>query len=265
MSSETPEILKLEKICKSFADHPVLASVDVVVHKTEILSVVGHSGTGKTTLLRCMALLEPIDAGTIRFCGEMIVQNDGAEGPSAGRRFWSGLAPTRQRIGFVFQNLNLWPHKTALENVIEGLLVVRRMPRDQAVQLGEATLAKVGLFGKRGSYPAALSGGQQRRVAIARALVMFPKLLLLDEITSGLDPELVNGILSVIDTLAANGTTIVTVSHELRFVREVSTRVLFLHNGRIEVEGTPSFVFEEAESANLRQFLQGLARTHYGG
>jgi polar amino acid transport system ATP-binding protein len=264
MPSETSEILRLENICKAFAGQPVLTSVNTAVRKTEVLSVIGYSGTGKTTLLRCMALLEPIDSGTMKFCGQPVVEASGTGMPLRGIRFWQDLAATRQRIGFVFQDLNLWSHKTVLQNVIEGLVVVRRMARNHAVDLGKAMLEKVGLSGRCDSYPKTLSGGQQRRVAIARALVSDPELLLLDEITSGLDPELVSGILNLIGGLADNGTTIVTVSHELSFVRDVSTRVLFLHNGRVEVEGTPGAVFEGTGNAELQQFLHGFRGTHYG-
>jgi ABC-type polar amino acid transport system ATPase subunit len=243
------EALRAENLRKSYNGHQVLDGISIKIDKGEIVSILGPSGTGKTTLLRCLGLLEDRYEGSIYIAGN----------PAIGM---NDRAHLRQRLGFVFQDLNLWPHKTALENVIEGLIVVKRMDKSKAVEKGIDALAMVNLQDKTGRYPFELSGGEKQRVAIARAMVMDPEILLVDEITSSLDPELVGEILEIIKTLAVVGKTIVSISHELPFVRNISSRVLFLYNGKIEAEGDPEFLFSECKSEPFRKFIHKFAQTN---
>ncbi|MDX1609425.1 MAG: ATP-binding cassette domain-containing protein, partial [Halofilum sp. (in: g-proteobacteria)] len=214
----------------------------------------GGSGSGKSTLLRCINLLEVPNEGSIRIDGEELAlqrHRDGALHPVDRRQ----ITRMRARLGFVFQNFNLWPHMSILRNVTEGPIHVLGLSKDEAVARAEETLAKVGLADKRDAWPAQLSGGQQQRVAIARALAMEPRVMLFDEPTSALDPELVGEVLEVMRGLAEEGRTMVIVTHEMRFARDVCSEVVFLANGCVEECGPPERVFTNPESARLRQFL----------
>ena len=246
--------IAIEDLHKSFGDLEVLRGISMTARKGDVIAAIGSSGSGKSTMLRCINLLEMPDSGTIRVGGETIAM----------RRLRSGgMAPSdpkqvdriRSRLGMVFQGFNLWSHMTVLQNVIEAPMHVLKVPRAEAVARAEALLEKVGIADKRDQYPAHLSGGQQQRAAIARALAMEPEAMLFDEPTSALDPELVGEVLRVIRALAEEGRTMILVTHEMGFAREVSSHVIFLHNGRIEEEGPPGRVLVEPESERCRQFL----------
>ena len=241
-------ILKVSGLAKRFAGHEVLRGIDLDVTKGERIAVLGASGSGKSTLLRCLNFMEMPDAGTVTLDGKTI-----------GRRE-SELTLVRQRIGMVFQQFNLFPHMTALGNVMEGLRTVRRMPRDQARARAEKELARVGLADKAANYPAHLSGGQKQRVAIARALAMDPELLLFDEPTSALDPELVGEVLAVIHELADEGRSMLLVTHEIRFARDVADVVVFMDEGLIVEQGPPADVIGAPRHERTRRFL-GQLRT----
>jgi polar amino acid transport system ATP-binding protein len=237
-------------LSKRFGALEVLHAIDLAVREGEVVSIIGPSGSGKSTLLRCLALLERPSEGRVVMEGEIIARPERDRGVArAGRR-------VRAEIGMVFQNFNLWPHLTVLGNIIEGPLRVKRMPRDQAVGTAEALLRKVGLSEKRDVYPARLSGGQQQRVAIARALAMSPKVILFDEVTSALDPELTQEVLQVMRALARDGMTMIIVTHEMDFARDVSSRVVFMDNGRIVEEAVPGAFFARPATERARRFLQ---------
>ncbi|UDF32494.1 UNVERIFIED_ORG: amino acid ABC transporter ATP-binding protein (plasmid) [Roseateles sp. XES5] len=248
--------IRAERIVKRFGGDDVLRGVNLTVRPGEILSILGSSGSGKSTLLRCLNLLTVPDGGDIWVHGEKLALGASSR-PGEQAVIFDALQVRRVRasMGMVFQNFNLWPHKTALENVTEGPVHVKGMQRRAAAELGRAYLAKVGLSEKADAYPHHLSGGQQQRVAIARALAMEPRVLLFDEPTSALDPELVGEVLRVMGALAAEGRTMVIVTHELAFAREVSTQVAFMHGGRIEEEGPPQAFFSSPVSSRLRGFL----------
>jgi octopine/nopaline transport system ATP-binding protein len=219
-----------------------------------VISIIGASGSGKSTFLRCLNLLETPDDGSVALAGEelkMKRRGDGKLQPSDRRQ----VDRIRSQLGMVFQNFNLWSHMTVLENLIEGPMRVQKRSRAESVEEAEALLAKVGLAEKRGHYPAHLSGGQQQRVAIARALAMHPEVMLFDEPTSALDPELVGEVLRVMRSLAEEGRTMLVVTHEMGFARHVSNRVMFLHQGQVEADGTPDEVFVESRSDRFRQFV----------
>lgn len=250
--------LEATNIHKNFGALEVLKGVSVKAWDGEVISILGSSGSGKSTFLRCLNLLELPNDGAIALAGETLAlkrRADGLMAPSDMKQ----ITRIRAGIGFVFQNFNLWPHMTILENVIEAPTHVLGLPRKEAIEAAEAMLAKVGIADKRNSYPAHLSGGQQQRAAIARTLAMQPKVILFDEPTSALDPEMVGEVLSVINGLAEEGRTMLLVTHEMRFARNVSSRVIFLHHGRIEEEGTPEKVFDSPDSARCRQFMAGHA------
>jgi polar amino acid transport system ATP-binding protein len=232
----------------------ILSGLDLEVAAGESVAIVGASGSGKTTLLRCVDLLEEYGGGEIRLDGELMGYRVDAGGR---RRRLSGrlLAGQRARIGMVFQSYNLFPHLNALANVMLGLTKVRRIPSAEARKIAETWLDRVGLADRRDHYPSALSGGQQQRVAIARALSMEPRLLLLDEVTSALDPELVQEVLVTIRQLAEAGTTMLIVTHEMRFARNVSTRTVFMDQGRVLEEGPPDEVFGNPKTGRLADFL----------
>jgi polar amino acid transport system ATP-binding protein len=238
------EALRIEGLRKSFGRLDVLKGIDLTVADHEVVCLIGASGSGKSTLLRCINLLEPIDAGRIVIQGEEIT----ARGVDIDR--------IRRRIGLVFQSFNLFPHMSVLGNVTLAPRKVLRRPRREAEEAAEALLARFGLADKRNEYPDRLSGGQQQRVAIVRALAMEPDLLLLDEVTSALDPELVAEVLDVIRELAAGGMTMVLATHEMGFARDIASRVGFLDGGRLLEVGSPGEMFTAPREPRTRQFLQ---------
>ncbi|MEJ2633550.1 MAG: ATP-binding cassette domain-containing protein [Acidihalobacter sp.] len=253
MNRQVP-VLQLENIHKRYAGLEVLKGIDLTAHAGDAISIIGSSGSGKSTLLRCVNLLERPNEGRIVLDGEELKlarQRDGVLNAADSRQ----LDRFRAQLGFVFQGFNLWPHMSILQNVIEAPTQVRKQNKAEAVEQAEALLQKVGLYDKRDAYPVSLSGGQQQRAAIARALAMQPKVILFDEPTSALDPELVGEVLSVIRQLAEEGRTMLIVTHEMRFARDVSSQVVFLHQGRIEEQGTPAEVFDNPRSERCRQFL----------
>jgi polar amino acid transport system ATP-binding protein len=247
-------VLTVSGLRKSFGTNEILRGVDLNVFPGDVVSIIGSSGSGKTTLLRCVDLLEEYDGGEIRLDGELLGYTPLAGGS---RRRLPGrlLARQRSRIGMVFQSYNLFPHLSALANVTLGLKHVRRKPTAEARAIAEEWLGRVGLADRRLHYPSELSGGQQQRVAIARALAMEPRLLLLDEVTSALDPELVQEVLLTVRKLAEAGTTMLIVTHEMRFARNVSSRTVFMDRGAILEEGPPEEVFGRPRSPRLREFL----------
>jgi polar amino acid transport system ATP-binding protein len=238
-------MIDVRGLVKRFGTLPVLQGVDLHVDAREVVALIGPSGSGKSTLLRCINWLEVPDAGTVVIDGEEIT-------PS------SELARVRTKLGMVFQHFNLFPHLTALGNVIEAPIQVLRIPRREAEASGRELLRHVGLADKADVHPAKLSGGQKQRVAIARALAMQPKALLLDEVTSALDPELVGEVLVVLRRLAAKGMTMVIVTHEMRFAREVADRIVFLDAGRVIETGPPEQVFTRPQSPRLQRFLRAV-------
>ncbi len=239
-------IISASKVNKYFGEKHVLIDVDFEVHKREVVALIGPSGSGKSTLIRCFNGLEKHTSGEISIHGQRL-------DPHFSNK---QLAPIRRELGMVFQNFNLFPHMTVLQNVIEAPLLVRKMPKDQAVTLGEQLLEKVGLAEKRDSYPNKLSGGQKQRVAIARALAMQPQALLFDEPTSALDPELVGEVLKVMRDLAYEGRTMVVVTHEMQFARDVSDRVVFISDGVIVEQGDPEEIFKQPKQERTKLFLE---------
>ncbi len=248
--------LKISGLHKSFADLDVLKGIDLRAERGDVVAIIGGSGSGKSTLLRCINLLEAPSQGQITVDGEEIrLKRVGKELRAADKR---QLQRLRSRLGMVFQSFNLWQHMTLLQNVIEIPVQVQRIPRADAIASAESLLERVGLSDKRDSYPAFLSGGQQQRAAIARALAVQPSLLLFDEPTSALDPELVGEVLKVIADLAREGRTMVLVTHEMQFAREVASHVVFLHQGVIEEQGPPAQLFGQPRSERLRQFISSV-------
>src|SRR5437016_9179682 len=243
---EDEVIIRTVKLNKFFGDKHVLKDVDFEVRKREVVALIGPSGSGKSTLIRCFNGLEKYTSGEIYIHGQKL-------DPSFSNK---QLAPIRRELGMVFQNFNLFPHMTVIQNVIEAPLLVRKMPKDQAVALGEKLLAKVGLEEKRDVYPSRLSGGQKQRVAIARALVMQPRALLFDEPTSALDPELVGEVLKVMRDLAYEGSTMVVVTHEMQFARDVSDRVVFMCDGLIMEQGDPEEILRHPKEKRTQLFLE---------
>jgi polar amino acid transport system ATP-binding protein len=237
------DALALENVHKSFGEHEVLKGIDLAVDEHEVVCLIGASGSGKSTLLRCVNLLEPIDEGRIVVGGQEVT----ASGVD--------VNAVRREIGIVFQAFNLFPHMTVLANVTLGPRKALKLSREQAEREALELLRRFGLAGRRDEYPDRLSGGQQQRVAILRALAMKPKLLLLDEITSALDPELVGEVLEVVRELAAGGMTMVVATHEMGFARELATRVYFLDGGRILESGPPEQIFTAPKQPRTQQFL----------
>ncbi|HEY3993349.1 MAG TPA: amino acid ABC transporter ATP-binding protein [Ktedonobacteraceae bacterium] len=250
-SVEDEVIISAQKVNKYFGDKHVLKDVDFEVHKREVVALIGPSGSGKSTLIRCLNGLEKHTSGEIFIHGRRL-------DPQLSIK---QLIPIRTELGMVFQNFNLFPHMTVLQNVIQAPLLVRKLPKDQAVALGEALLTKVGLLEKRDIYPNRLSGGQKQRVAIARALAMQPRALLFDEPTSALDPELVGEVLKVMRDLAYEGSTMVVVTHEMQFARDVSDRVVFISDGVIVEEGDPEELFRNPKHERTRTFLERVLST----
>ncbi|MBE0531820.1 MAG: amino acid ABC transporter ATP-binding protein [Rhodospirillales bacterium] len=247
-------LLVIENLHKKFDHLEVLRGVDLRMNGGDVVSIIGSSGSGKTTLLRCVNLLEDFHEGRIVVDGQEI-----GYAVKGGRRVRlpnSIVARHRALTGMAFQTFNLFPHLSALGNVTLGLIRVRGMKKDEAVAIAERWLDRVGLLERRNHYPGQLSGGQQQRVAIARAIAMNPKLMLFDEVTSALDPELVNEVLNVIKDLARDGMTMLIVTHEMKFAYEVSTRIIFMNEGRIGEEGPPSEVFNNPKTPRLAEFLK---------
>ncbi|XCY74187.1 L-cystine ABC transporter ATP-binding protein TcyN [Pseudomonas sp. CBR-F] len=242
-------MIVVEKLTKQFKGQVVLNGIDLEVKEGEVVAIIGPSGSGKTTLLRCLNFLEEPTSGRIKV-GDIEIDSSRPlnQQQSLVRRL-------RQHVGFVFQNFNLFPHRTALENVIEGPIVVKKMPRAAADALGRKLLARVGLAGKEHAYPRRLSGGQQQRVAIARALAMEPEVILFDEPTSALDPELVGEVLATIRSLAEENRTMVIVTHEMSFARDVANRVIFFDKGVIVEQGEAKALFANPKEERTRQFL----------
>jgi polar amino acid transport system ATP-binding protein len=247
-------LLQIQALRKRFHDVEVLKGVDLDVSEREVVSIVGSSGSGKTTLLRCVNLLEEFDDGQILLDGASIGYR--IEGNRRRRLSDRELSRQRSMTGMVFQSFNLFPHLTAAGNVMLGLRKVRRLPKDEARSIAEKWLGRVGLSQRADHYPSQLSGGQQQRVAIARALAMNPKLVLLDEITSALDPELVQEVLLTVKSLAEEGATLLIVTHEMRFARDVSHRVVFMEQGQIAEQGPPAEIFGNPKSPRLAEFLR---------
>lgn len=257
MADGTPtatEAIRVADLHKSFGTHHVLKGVSLTAHEGDVVAIIGGSGSGKSTMLRCINFLETPSAGVISVAGEAVAMR--ADGSPADRR---QIERIRQSLGMVFQSFNLWTHRTVLENLIEVPVHVLKCPKDVAVERARKLLARVGLAEKEGAYPAFMSGGQQQRAAIARALCMEPKAMLFDEPTSALDPELVGEVLQVIKGLADEGRTMILVTHEMKFAREVATHVIYLHNGLIEEQGPPDQLFGAPRSDRLKQFLKSVA------
>ncbi len=253
--NDSKSALSITDLHMCFGNLEVLRGISLAARQHDVISMLGSSGSGKSTLLRCVNLLETPTAGEIAVHGEVIrMKNQRGRRVVADRR---QVERIRSKLGMVFQQFNLWSHMTVLENVIEAPIAVLKMAKKEAVERAEAVLHRVGMSERKDYYPAHLSGGQQQRVAIARALAMEPEVLLFDEPTSALDPELVNEVLKVIRSLAEEGRTMLVVTHEMGFAREVSNRVLFLHQGLVEEDGSPDEVFGQPKSERFRQFLAG--------
>ena len=251
------EKLVVKDLHKSYGSHEVLKGISLKAKAGDVISIIGSSGSGKSTFLRCINFLEKPNAGSISLGGEEIRLQKNKQGelvPADHKQ----LQAMRAKLAMVFQHFNLWSHMTVLENVIEAPIHVLGLSRDEAIARAEKYLRKVGLDAQaQAKYPAHMSGGQQQRVAIARALAMEPEVMLFDEPTSALDPELVGEVLKVMQTLAEEGRTMVVVTHEMGFARNVSNHVMFLHQGRVEEEGHPDEVFGNTKSERLKAFLSG--------
>ncbi|MCZ2721517.1 ATP-binding cassette domain-containing protein [Marinomonas sp. 15G1-11] len=245
--------LELNDIHKTFGDVEVLKGISLKAYDGDVISILGSSGSGKSTFLRCINMLENPTKGEIIFNGEPLSLKPGETDLVAANM--KQLTQMRQQIGFVFQSFNLWPHMTILENVMEGPANVLKRPKNEVKAYAEHLLNKVGIADKKDMYPSQLSGGQQQRVAIARTLAMDPQVILFDEPTSALDPELVGEVLGVMRNLADEGRTMLIVTHEMNFAREVSSEVVFLHQGLVEEKGTPTQVFENPQSERCKGFL----------
>ncbi|MFW8610070.1 ABC transporter ATP-binding protein [Rhizobium beringeri] len=245
--------LEIKGIRKNFGALEVLKGIDLYACDHDVVSIIGASGSGKSTFLRCINLLEQPSAGSICLKGEELILE--ARGGKQHAKNPKQLAKMRSRLGMVFQNFNLWSHMTVLENVIEAPISVLGKSKSQATEEAVALLAKVGLYDKRDHYPYHISGGQQQRVAIARAVAMNPDVLLFDEPTSALDPELVGEVLAVMKDLAAEGRTMLVVTHEIDFARDVSSKVIYLRQGEIEEQGAPADILSKPASAHLGRFL----------
>nr|WP_309099881.1 amino acid ABC transporter ATP-binding protein [Fredinandcohnia onubensis] len=239
-------MIKVVDLNKSFGDLHVLKNINMNVQESEVVCLIGASGSGKSTLLRCLNFLE------IKESGEIIINEEKIEANS------HNLNEIRQRVGMVFQHFNLFPHMTVLQNVIEAPTQVKRMPKQEAIEQAKELLAKVGLVDKMNVYPSKLSGGQKQRVAIARALAMKPEIMLFDEPTSALDPELVGEVLNTMKQLAHEGMTMVVVTHEMGFAREVADRVIYMHDGKIVEVGKPRDIFENPKERRTKDFLNSI-------
>ena len=253
MALATPA-LEIRNLHKRYGELEVLKGISLTARDGDVISILGSSGSGKSTLLRCINLLENPHEGQILVAGEELKLKKAKSGElvaADGKQ----INCMRSELGFVFQNFNLWPHMTILDNIIEAPRRVLGQSKAEAIEVAEALLAKVGIADKRHAYPSELSGGQQQRAAIARTLAMQPKVILFDEPTSALDPEMVQEVLSVIRALAEEGRTMLMVTHEMGFARQVSSEVVFLHQGLIEEQGSPDQVFDNPVSARCKQFM----------
>ncbi|KAF7961716.1 amino acid transporter [Cupriavidus sp. UYMU48A] len=251
-----PKAVKLTDIRKRYGNLEVLKGISLEASEGEVISILGSSGSGKSTLLRCINMLEVPDAGEVTVAGARIKMSSPASG-GARRYDHRQVDRIRASVGMVFQGFNLWSHMTVLENVIEAPVHVHRRPRQECIEEARELLNKVGITNRDNYYPSHLSGGQQQRVAIARALAMHPSLMLFDEPTSALDPELVGEVLRVMRKLAEEGRTMLIVTHEMGFAREVSNRVVFVDQGTVSEEGTPDEIFGSGRSDRLQRFLAG--------
>ena len=236
-------MIKINNLKKSFGKKAVLKGIDLQVTQGEVMVIIGPSGSGKSTLLRCLNLLEKPDSGDIYLDDELITSPD------------SNVDKVREKMGMVFQNFNLFPHKTVLQNIMLAPVKVKKVPVKEAEQQAVALLEKMGLTDKKDVFPNSLSGGQKQRVAIARALAMNPEVMLFDEATSALDPEMVGDVLSVMKELAKEGMTMVVVTHEMGFAREVADDVIFMEDGLIVDEGTPEHIFDKTDNVRTKEFL----------
>ena len=255
--SQAKIAINVKNIHKTFGRLEVLKGIDLQAEAGEVISIIGSSGSGKSTLLRCINMLENPTEGEIQISGEQIKLKRNKMGDLEASDT-KQLEAVRQRLGFVFQNFNLWPHMTVLENIIEGPILVLKKSREEAIKYAEELMERVGLTDKRDVYPSMLSGGQQQRVSIARALAMDPEVMLFDEPTSALDPELVGAVLKGMRDLAAEGRTMLIVTHEMKFAREVSNKVMFLHQGKVEAFGTPEEVFDNPTSQRCKEFISSV-------
>ncbi len=236
-------VLTINNINKSYGDNLILNGLSLDVHKGEVIVIIGPSGCGKSTLLRCINALEPIQGGEIRLDGELIDGNS------------RNIAQIRQKIGMVFQNYELFPHKTVLQNIILAPMKVQKRSKVEVTEEAEQLLERVGLLDKKNSYPRQLSGGQKQRVAIVRALCMHPEIMLFDEVTAALDPEMVREVLDTMLELAKNGSTMLIVTHEMNFARAIADRVFFLDGGGIVEEGDPENFFTHPKTERAQNFL----------
>lgn len=241
---ESEYIIEIKDLGKSYADLNVLKGINLSIKKGEVIAVIGPSGSGKSTLLRCVNRLEEINKGDILFKGKSIIGNS------------YNINEVRQHIGMVFQHFNLFPHLSVIRNITLGPTKLKKIPKDEAEKRAEELLKMVGLLEKRDVYPSSLSGGQKQRIAIARALAMDPDVILFDEPTSALDPEMVGEVLQVMRELAAAGMTMMVVTHEMGFAREVASRVIFIDEGKILAQGSPKELFENNENERVRTFLK---------
>lgn len=246
--------LEVQNLCKRIGSNEVLKGINLTANKGDVVSIIGSSGSGKSTFLRCINLLETPTSGDVYVHGELIRMKSDKRGERVPED-QKQVARIRSRLAMVFQGFNLWSHMTVLQNIIEVPVHVLKIPRDEAIAKAEALLHRVGLYERRDYYPGHLSGGQQQRAAIARALAVDPEVMLFDEPTSALDPELVGEVLSVMRGLAEEGRTMLVVTHEMAFARDVSNRVMFLHQGRVEEEGDPKVLFANPKSERFRQFI----------
>ncbi len=253
MSAAIPPVIEITGLHKSFGDLEVLRGVDLTAHAGDVVSLIGSSGSGKSTLLRCLNLLEDSQQGEIIFEGEPVTWRGSGPGRHPADR--EQVRRIRTNLSMVFQQFNLWSHLTILQNVMEAPVTVLGQPKAEVEDRARAYLDKVGIGEKCDAWPAQLSGGQQQRAAIARALCMEPRALLFDEPTSALDPELEQEVVRVIRALAEEGRTMILVTHDMRMARDLSTRTIFLHQGRVEEEGPPDHLFGAPKSARLKQFL----------
>ena len=250
--------IEIRDLHKSFGDLEVLKGISLDAYEGDVVAIIGASGSGKSTLLRCINMLETPTRGTITVHGETIeMKSDGQGGQKPANK--AQIQRIRTRLAMVFQSFNLWPHLTLLGNVIEIPVHVLGQPKAEAIESADVLLHRVGLYDKREVYPAFLSGGQQQRAAIARALAIQPKVMLFDEPTSALDPELVGEVLTVIGDLAREGRTMMLVTHEMKFAREVASRIVFLHNGLVEEQGDPEAIFGAPKSKHLKRFISSVS------